>query len=50
MAIWKIAVYHFTNHIIFIPVLLVPMYKLFIVMSGAIAQKNVSERCLEIVS
>ena len=28
--IWKGAIYHFTNHIIFIPLLLLPMFKLYV--------------------
>lgn len=46
IAIWKIAIYHFTNHIIFIPVLLIPMFKLYVAMEGALTQRNLTNRCL----
>lgn len=37
IAIWKIAIYHATNYIIMIPVLLFPMVKLFIFIAGIIS-------------
>jgi hypothetical protein len=41
---WKIVIYHATNYIIFIPVTLMPIFKLFIAVSGMVAENNISKR------
>ena len=35
--IWKAAIYHALNFLIFVPVTLLAMYKLYIVMAGSLA-------------
>lgn len=50
IAIWKIAIYHSTNYLIMIPVLLFPIYKLFLAFSSAISESNISKRAIEIIN
>lgn len=45
----NIVVYHLTNFIIFVPVLLLPIFKLFVMFSGSIAEWNISKRPLDLI-
>jgi hypothetical protein len=44
IAIWKVAIYHATNYIILLPVTFLPLFKLFIAISGMISEHNISKR------
>lgn len=48
--IWKMVIYHFTNYIIFIPVLLIPIYKLYLALNAGITETNISNRALQLMS
>lgn len=48
--IWHVLIYHLTNYIIIIPVSLLPLFKLFIVISGAITEHNISKRSLNLTT
>jgi hypothetical protein len=45
----NIVIYHLTNFIIFIPVLLLPIFKLFVLMSGSIAEASISKRPIDLI-
>ncbi len=42
-------IYHLTNFIIFIPVLLIPIYKLQIAIAGFVVESRVSKRSIDIL-
>jgi hypothetical protein len=45
----NIAIYHLTNFIIFIPVLLIPIFKLFVLLSGSLTEFNISKRPIDLI-
>lgn len=45
----NIVIYHLTNFIIFIPLLLIPIFKLFVLFSGFITQSNISRRPIDLI-
>lgn len=49
ISIISIVAYHLTNFIIFIPVLLLPTFKLFVLLSGTVAEWNISKRPIDLV-
>ena len=49
MPIWYVLIYHLTNNLILIPVLLLPTFKLLVVLSGALAERNLSQRAIALV-
>ena len=49
LSVANVMVYHLTNFIIFIPVLLIPIFRLFVLFSGSITETNVSKRPLDLI-
>jgi hypothetical protein len=45
----NIVIYHLTNFIILVPVLLIPIFKLFVMLSGIVTESNISKRPIDIV-
>ena len=45
---WKVILYHATNYIIFLPLTLLPIWKLYVAISGSLTENNISKRELEI--
>ena len=43
-----ILIYHITNFIIFIPVLLIPIYKFQVAIAGLVVESRVSKRAIDI--
>ena len=44
ITLWKVVIYHATNYIIFIPVTMYSIWKLYVAISGSLTEYNISKR------